>query len=266
MCSCGSASATSAIMIRSSWPRAWRGLLRSTPARQRTDRAGARSPGTACCRARHRLSESGVGAVVAASRRRPRANSSRSSGWDACGSRGSTAEPWAIVRVAAGRDLTVQKSDGLARLTIESTAQRSLVVTRDLGPRMDGPSRRRTGRFCSRNGAVFMNIEIQPGEHELILKYDPAEVRFGLMVSAGSAGSCDSGVDRNSIVLDSWNNHRKGAWTDPSPRVRIDVIASSGLVHRLITTEGCIADGPLHVRSLRQGIDRFRRKPVRGQD
>ena len=34
-----------------------------------------------------------------------------------------------------------------------------------------------------RKSTVFLNIEIPAGQHELILKYDPIEVRLGIAVS-----------------------------------------------------------------------------------
>ena len=54
---------------------------------------------------------------------------------------------------------------------------------RDLGPGMEGAARRQTRRNPGENRLFFLNIEIPSGQHELILKYDPAEVRLGLAVS-----------------------------------------------------------------------------------
>ena len=139
----------------------------------------------------------------------PRGLSTGSSRSAASGSPGSTASRGPIpTRLGAGS--IAIRDHGRARILVDAQDGRSRSRCARHGTR--------DGRRCStanpskfsENRAVFLNIEIPSGQHELILKYDPVEVRLGLAVSILLAGSLDSGVDRNSIVLDSWNNHCKG--------------------------------------------------------
>ncbi len=171
-------------------------------------RAGAKSPGEGVIAARDRLLESGVGAVVAAvapSRRRVRSGRAGRARLDRvarAASRGPTPS-----RLAAGS--TVIGDHGWARILVDARRGDRLMVRETWDPGwkalLDGKPVE-----IQPKSAVFLNIEIPAGQHELILKYDPVEVRLGLVRLGLLAGCLDSGVDRNSIVLDSWNNHGKG--------------------------------------------------------
>ena len=157
--------------------------------------------------ARSRLIESGVGAVVGSSPP-PDGIFDRVEqvgrvwiGWLA-------GEPWVESDSAHAR-LSAAKDHGRARILIEADLPHALTVRETWDPGwtafLDGKLTK-----IQVNSPVFMKIEIPSGKHELILRYDPAEVRLSLAVSICSSGHRDSGVDRNSIVLDSWNNHRNG--------------------------------------------------------
>src|SRR5262249_33215736 len=128
------------------------------------------------------------------------------------------AKPWAD----AGSPLTrlgFHRQPGRARIVVDAPVADRLTVRETWDPgwtaRLDGlpiPLEAKWG--------VFLWIQIPSGHHEIILEYDPREVRLGLAVSACAMGLVIlvlTGKGRFWIPGIEW----AGAWTEPSPRVRI---------------------------------------------
>jgi Bacterial membrane protein YfhO len=130
------------------------------------------------CRAR--LIESGVGAIVGSSPP-PDGVFDRVEqvgrvwiGWLA-------GKPWVDSDSAHAR-IGAVKDHGRARILIEADLPHTLTVRETWDPGwtaiLDGKPTKTRGK-----SPVFLNIEIQSGKHELILKYNPIEVRLGMAVS-----------------------------------------------------------------------------------
>ena len=60
------------------------------------------------------------------------------------------------------------------------------------------------------NSGVFLQIDVPSGDHHVILKYDPIGGQSRPCALSFIMHFRDSGVDRNSNVLDSWNNDERG--------------------------------------------------------
>jgi hypothetical protein len=94
-------------------------------------------------------------------------------------------KPWATCE-SPQTDLTAVRGDGFARFLIKSRTPERLVVRETWDPGwtalLDGAP-----AVLRPNCGIFMNIEIPKGEHELILRYDPAEVKLGLFASVAAA-------------------------------------------------------------------------------
>ncbi len=92
--------------------------------------------------------------------------------------------PWARAESGNAR-LKIFREDGQALIRIDSDRPESLVVSEIFDP---GWTALLDGKFSElrEKSAVFLNINIPEGHHELILKYDPIEVRIGLALSVGS--------------------------------------------------------------------------------
>jgi hypothetical protein len=135
---------------------------------------------TGVIRSRDRLAESSVGAVVAATPPPPGEFSRVERAGDVWIA-WLDAKPWADSE--SGRaDLAFVRDHGRARILVNAIAADWLVVreTWDLGWRawLDG----KPVEIRSKCG-VFLNIQVPSGQHELVLEYDPSEVRLGLGVS-----------------------------------------------------------------------------------
>jgi hypothetical protein len=94
------------------------------------------------------------------------------------------AQPWAASGTCRTR-IEVKRDHGWARILVDAPAADTLRVceTHDPGwkARLDGKTAK-----IQRKSPVFLDIDVPAGQHELILNYDPDEVRLGLAVSLGS--------------------------------------------------------------------------------
>jgi hypothetical protein len=134
--------------------------------------------------ARDRLIESGVSAVVAATPPPSAAHFDRIERVGRAWIAWQNGKPWADSD-ASGTRLDVIRDDGWARILVDARRADRLTVRETWDPgwkaQLDGkPVEIRP------KSAVFMSIEIPAGQHELILNYDPDEVRLGLTVSSCS--------------------------------------------------------------------------------
>jgi hypothetical protein len=134
-------------------------------------------------RARERLLESSVGAIVAAV--------PPPAGVFECVERvgrvwiaWTRGKPWADSDSPETR-LGVIRDHGSARIKINSQVPDRLVIRETWDP---GWSALLDGKPISLQAeySVFLGVSIPPGGHELVLKYDPIEVRIGLAVSGSS--------------------------------------------------------------------------------
>jgi Bacterial membrane protein YfhO len=131
-------------------------------------------------RARDRLIESGVGAIVASSPP-PQGVFERVERVDRVWISWLAGKPWADSNSARAR-LAAFRDHGQARILVNAPAAHTLAVRETWVPGwkalIDGQIAK-----IQRKSTGFMNIEIPAGEHELILKYDPLEVRLGIALS-----------------------------------------------------------------------------------
>jgi len=93
-------------------------------------------------------------------------------------------EAWATALSPRTR-LEVLEDDGWARLDIDAPADDRLLVRETWDPGWKALLDEKSIPIQPIWG-VFMAVEVPAGRHELILKYDPSEVRLGLIVSAFS--------------------------------------------------------------------------------
>jgi Bacterial membrane protein YfhO len=89
--------------------------------------------------------------------------------------------PWARARSPSSR-LTVQREDGWARIRIESNQAEGLVVSETYDPGWTALIDGKAAEICQNSG-VFLQIEVPSGDHHVIIKYDPTELKCGLAVS-----------------------------------------------------------------------------------
>jgi len=93
-------------------------------------------------------------------------------------------ERWATVESPRTR-LEVRRDHGWAHLAVDAPAGDRVVVRESWDPGwtalLDGARVEIQPKW-----GVFLGVDVPTGRHELILKYDPSEVRVGLAVSAGS--------------------------------------------------------------------------------
>jgi hypothetical protein len=92
--------------------------------------------------------------------------------------------PWATAE-SSRAPLTVARHDGQARIRIDSEEATSLVARETFDPGwtalLDGKT-----VDIQPESSVFLKIDIPAGQHNLILRYDPLEVRAGLALSLSS--------------------------------------------------------------------------------
>jgi hypothetical protein len=130
-------------------------------------------------RARGRLVESGVGAIVAPIR--PPANFESVEQVDRVWIAWLEARPW----VESGSSLTrinFFRDDGRARIVSDSATSDRLIVRETWDPGWKGILDGNPVRIEPKWG-IFQGIRLPPGHHELILMYDPVEVKIGLWIS-----------------------------------------------------------------------------------
>jgi hypothetical protein len=89
--------------------------------------------------------------------------------------------PWARARSPQSR-LTVERADGWARIRARSELAECLVVAETFDP---GWTALIDGRAAEirQNSGVFLQIEVPSGDHDVILRYDPIELKLGLAIS-----------------------------------------------------------------------------------
>jgi hypothetical protein len=134
--------------------------------------------------ARERLLESGVGAVVAATPP-PELAFDRVEQVGRVWIAWQDGKPWAG-SAAAGTRLGVIRDHGWARIMVDATEPSWLTVRETWEPGWKATVDGRTVTIQPKSPG-FLNIEIPSGQHELILKYDPGEVRLGLAISCCSS-------------------------------------------------------------------------------
>jgi hypothetical protein len=134
-------------------------------------------------RARDRLADSCVGAIVAA---RPPPDGEFAhvekvgDVWIAW----LDAKPW--VDSQSGRaDIDFVQDHGRARIRVDAIAADRLVVRETWDPGWQAFLDGKSVEIRAESG-VFLSIQIPSGQHELILEYDPSEVRLGLAISTCS--------------------------------------------------------------------------------
>ncbi len=131
-------------------------------------------------RARDRLRESGVGAIVAASPP-PAAAFARVERAGRVWIAWTDGVPWAD----AGRSQTrveARSDHGWARIAIDAPADDELEIKETWDPgwtaQLDG-----SPIGLHRKHSVFLGVHVPAGRHELILKYEPVEFQIGLAIS-----------------------------------------------------------------------------------
>ncbi len=180
-----------------------------------------------------RLRESCVGAIVGATPPPPGV-------FDRCERIGDTwiawldPAPWASA--ATTTRLQWSRSSDSARFDVRVDREDELVVRESSDPgwraELDGrPTPITTGP------GPFLRVAIPQGTHKITFRYDPLEVRAGLAISAMAMAACflvaalPSRPGFPGIT-------RRGAWTDPSRRVKIGLSTSSGLQRPAHQPEG----------------------------
>src|SRR5262249_3153199 len=124
------------------------------------------------------------------------------------------AKPWAEAPAA---QVTWSRQPGWARLRVQATSPSRLIVRETWAP---GWPARRDGWPVAVEpaGTAFLGVDVPSGCHEIVLEYDPVEVRIGLAISACAlvAGILVLTGNRPFWIPGiSWG----GAWTEPSPQV-----------------------------------------------
>ncbi len=135
-------------------------------------------------RARQRLRESGVGAVVAATPP-PTGEFARTERVGRAWIAWLEARPWADSAAPLAR-IAFAKNHGQAEIAIDSRARTELIVRETWDPgwqaHLDGKP-----VIPGQKWGVFLSLDVDKGLHKIILEYNPIEVRAGLTVSIGSA-------------------------------------------------------------------------------
>jgi len=135
-------------------------------------------------RARDRLRESGVGAIVA-STPPPTGEFARTERVGRAWIAWLEAKPWADSAAPEAR-IEFAKNDGEAEIAIDSPVRAQVVVRETWDPgwhaRLDGKP-----VILRQKWGVFLCFDVDKGSHTIILEYDPIDVRAGLAVSIGSA-------------------------------------------------------------------------------
>ena len=132
--------------------------------------------------ARDRLLESGVAAVVAA-------QCPPETAFDKVEQVGRVwiawqdAMPWVSCR-SLGSRLDVVRDHGWARILVDFKEDDRLTFRETWDPGWTALLDGRPVKIRPKTG-VFLDVDIPSGQHELILKYDPVEVRIGLAVTFG---------------------------------------------------------------------------------
>jgi hypothetical protein len=93
-------------------------------------------------------------------------------------------QPWADSESSATR-LEIKRGDGWARLDVDAPRPDRLVIRETWDPGWRASIDGSPSEIHAKNG-VFISINVPKGKHQLILNYDPAEVRLGSAISLGS--------------------------------------------------------------------------------
>jgi hypothetical protein len=135
-------------------------------------------------RARDRLRESGLGAIVA-STPPPSGEFARIERIGCAWIAWLEARPWADSTSPLAR-IDFAKDHGEATITIDSPVPSAVVVRETWDPgwqaRVDGKP-----VIPGRKWGVFLSLDVHKGYHNILLTYDPIEVRFGLAITIVSA-------------------------------------------------------------------------------
>ncbi len=130
--------------------------------------------------ARDRLLESGVSAIVGASPP-PEGAFERVERVGRVFIAWQRGRPWVQSATTRTR-IEATHGDGSAHIFVDAQAPDRLTVRESHDPGWHGWLDGKPVKIEAKS-AVFLNIEIPGGQHELILKYDPMEVRLGLLIS-----------------------------------------------------------------------------------
>jgi len=156
----------------------WFAPLYEDASRTRTSRS--ELTWTGVIHSRDRLADSGVGAIVAAipppDGEFPRVDRAGDV-WIAW----LDAKPWADSE-SGQADLAFVRDHGRARILVDAIAADRLVVRETWDPGWRALLDGKPVEIQAKSG-VFLNIQVPSGQHELVLEYDPSEVRLGLGVS-----------------------------------------------------------------------------------
>ena len=132
-------------------------------------------------RSRDRLADSGVGAIIA-SVPPPSGEFSRVDRVGKVWIAWLVARSWADSESGQAK-ISFVRDHGRARLLVDTIAADRLVVRETWDPGWRAALDGKTVEIRANSG-VFLEIQIPPGQHEVILEYDPREVRIGLGISA----------------------------------------------------------------------------------
>jgi hypothetical protein len=134
-------------------------------------------------RAHARLRESGVSAIVAA-QPPPSALLAQIERVGPVWIARIDGKPWADSESSATR-LDIERGDGWARLEVNAPRPDRLVIRETWDPGWRASIDGSPSEIQAKNG-VFLSVVVPKGNHQLILSYDPAEVRLGLAISLSS--------------------------------------------------------------------------------
>ena len=130
----------------------------------------------------------------------------------------------------SGAARTDRRDDpGLIRIESTATADDRDRRPRDLRPRLAGRGGRRAPCRSSRIAARSWPCRVPPGGIGLVLRYDPPEVRAGVWRSRLRALAAAVFALTGFRPFRSTRIIARGAWTDPSRRVRIGFVIFTGL-------------------------------------
>jgi hypothetical protein len=138
---------------------------------------------TGVIRSRERLADSSVGAIVAAVPP-PAGDFCRIENAGDVWIAWLVAKPWANFESGQG-NLSFIRDNGRARILVDAIAADRLVVRETWDPGWNALLDGKPVEIQAKSG-VFLDIQVPSGQHELVLEYDPIEVRVGLGVSTGA--------------------------------------------------------------------------------
>jgi hypothetical protein len=130
-----------------------------------------------------------------------------------------------VARLTAAPHPSVASQHGDMRVDVRGVSEPGIIVSQTFDPGwkafLDG---RRTAVRKSDDG--FLEIALVPAARELVLRYDPIEVRLAIVLSLGAAVLAITAIARKSLGKPARKN-RLWAWKGLRNRVRIELVTSS---------------------------------------